>query len=506
MAIEALYRTIRGDARQLARRDGLAVIWAYCQFLQVNDFQMPQDIEVAQQFRDARPRRGVLSEWTLEHIAREVIRYGDEEARDGRTLKRWDTLAHLANTLRDLEGEIYRDLVGGPNIQLELMRIMHRQFVWQQQRFNWTWIIRYYKLFNTPALAAHAEQATGLSIDQIYLIGMCYLGHFFGEPRWVRRIRVEIPGLNDEHIERFLAFTSLTRNALAEKLRAEHALDEGFAYRYSSLRAFPIVQFSHGGIDEIACPIPTLLFWRITTGLYYSLKEQAGFPTAFGDSFQAYAGEVLQRRIVNPAMQVLGEAEYHVGQNRKDSIDWIVQEDDAAALFVECKTMRLTWASKAGMSDLTALAQDIRKLAGAVLQVYKAIRDYRAGCYPHLPYVEARRVYPIILTLEDWYCCCLYLPTLLDEAVRNLMQAANLPLDWLQAMPYAVISIDEFETAAGVTSAAGIHAFWSGKLEDAEKRRWPFRSYCNDCFAEQVGALPDLFLDEYEAMFAGIGA
>lgn len=374
MAIEPLYRTIRSGARQLARRDSLAVIWAYCQFLQVNDFQMPQDIEVAQQFRDARPRQGILAEWTMEHLAREIIRYGDEVPRDGKTLRRWDTLAHLANTLRDLEGEIYRDLVGGPNIQLELMRIMHRQFVWQQQRFSWTWIIRYYKLFNTPALTAHAEQATGLSIDQIYLIGMCYLGHFFSEPRWVRRVQVEIPELNVEHIERFLAFTSLTCTALAEKLRAEHALDEGFAYRYSSLRAYPIVQFSHGGIDEIACPVPTLLFWRITTGLYYSLRAQPGFPTAFGVSFQAYAGEVLQQRIVNPAMQVLGETEYHVGQNRKDSVDWIVQEGDAAALFVECKTMRLTWASKSGMADLTALAQDIRKLAGAVVQVYKPMR------------------------------------------------------------------------------------------------------------------------------------
>jgi hypothetical protein len=111
-----------------------------------------------------------------------------------------------------------------------------------------------------------------------------------------------------------------------------------------------------------------------------------------------------------------------------------------------------------------------------------------------------------VLTLEDWYCCGFYLPTLLDEAVRAVMQAAGLPLDWLEAMPYAVISIDEFETAAGVTSAAGIQAFWSGKLEDAERRRWPFRSYCNDRFAEHVGALPDLFHDEYEAMFADIGA
>jgi hypothetical protein len=263
MAIEALYRTIRSAARQLALRDSLAVIWAYSQFLQVNDFRMPQDIEVAQQFRDARPRQGILAEWTLEHLAREVIRYGDEEGRDGNSLRRWDTLAHLANTLRDLEGEIYRDLVGAPHIQLEMMRIMHRQFIWQQQRFNWTWIIPYYKLFNTPALTAHAEQATGLSIDQIYLIGMCYLGHFFEQPRWTRRVQVEIPGLNDEHVDRFLAFTSRTRAALAEKLRAEHALDEGFAYRYSSLRAYPIVQFSHLGIAEIACPVPTLLFWRI---------------------------------------------------------------------------------------------------------------------------------------------------------------------------------------------------------------------------------------------------
>jgi hypothetical protein len=89
--------------------------------------------------------------------------------------------------------------------------------------------------------------------------------------------------------------------ATAFRSGAGHALDEGFAYRYSSLRAYPIVQFSHGGVDEIACPVPTLLFWRITTGLYYSLKEQPGFPTAFGESFQAYAGEVLQQRIVNPA-------------------------------------------------------------------------------------------------------------------------------------------------------------------------------------------------------------
>ena len=186
-------------------------------------------------------------------------------------------------------------------------------------------------------------------------------------------------------------------------LQAEHALDDGFAYRYSSLREFPLVELSYRGQDEIACPLPTLLFWRITNGLYYSLKDTPGFPTAFGKSFQRFVGDVLSERINNAEMSILEQREFQVGKNRKDSVDWIVLQGEQAALFLECKAKRLTWASKVGLSNLAALEQDIRKLAGAVVQVYKTIRDYREGRYPHLAYVEAIKVYPAIATLEDWY-------------------------------------------------------------------------------------------------------
>src|SRR6202035_936480 len=179
-------------------------------------------------------------------------------------------------------------------------------------RFGWRPVIRYYKLFNTPKIAALAQQATGLTVDEIYLIGMAYLGIFFGEPRASRQIDVQIPGLTQQHIDRFLAFTSLARNRLSSKLRDEHALDEGFAYRYSSLREFPLVQISYRGKDEIACPIPTLLFWRMTSGLYYSLRAVRGFPTAFGESFECYIGEVLRQRITNAGMSILEEEEYYV--------------------------------------------------------------------------------------------------------------------------------------------------------------------------------------------------
>ena len=93
MSIEEQYRRIRNQIRQLAHRDSLYVIWAYSQFLQFLDFKIPNDIEVAQQLLDADLPRTLIAEWTLEQLARETIRYADEESRRGRSLHQWGTQA-----------------------------------------------------------------------------------------------------------------------------------------------------------------------------------------------------------------------------------------------------------------------------------------------------------------------------------------------------------------------------------------------------------------------------
>lgn len=499
-----LYGEVQRLARKLAYRDSFYVIWAYSQYLQTKDFHIPNDIEVATQFLAAVPPQALLAEWTLEQIAREVIQHSNETSEGGLSLRQWATLAQIANALRDLEGEIYAKLVGAKKIHLELMRISHRQFIWQQQSLSWRWIIRYYKLFNTTPIDALSQKAIGLSIDHIYLIGMSYLGIFLTGPFAMREIKVEIPGITEGHVDRFLQFTSLDLAELRNRLRADHALDENFAYRYSSLREFPLIRISQRGVAEIACPIPTLLFWRLTTGLYYALKDEKGYPTAFGQSFQNYVGEVLRERISNSAMQVLGEAEYQVGSHRKDTVDWIVRYGDEAALFVECKTKRLTWASKVGLVDLTALEQDIRKLAGAVVQVYRTIIDYRANRYPQLPFSAGRHIYPVVVTLEDWYFFGHELPVRLEAAVKEIMIRADLPVDWLKEMPCSIMSVDEFETATGVINTVGIHPFISGKVLDPQRRYWSYGPYSNDRYPNEVRNLPPLFEDEYEAMFAGL--
>jgi hypothetical protein len=498
------YELVQKFAKQLAYRDSFYVVWAYVQYLQTTDFHIPNDIEVAPQFLAAVEPRVLLAEWTLEQITREVIKCGHEVRQEGRRLRQWGALARIGNALRDLEGEIYATLVGAKKIHLELMRISHRQFIWQQQRPNTRWMIRYHKLFNRPAIDALSQRATGLSIDHIHLIGMAYLGRFLSHPFILQQSNIDIPGLTQQHIDRFLRFASSGLVELRNRLHAEHALDEGFAYRYSSLREFPLIRVSEGEQAEIACPIPTLLFWRITTGLYYALKDERGFPTAFGQSFQDYVGEVLRLRISNNVMHILEEAEFHIGKDRKDTVDWIIQQDPEAALFVECKTKRLTWASKAGLADLSALDQDLRKLAGAVVQTYRTVGDYLGNHYPQLPHSTGRRIYPVIVTLEDWYFFGHELPVRLHAAVEVVMARAGLPIEWLEEMPYSIMSVDEFETAAGIINTIGIHAFISGKLIDEHYRHWSYGAYCNDRYVDEVNNLPQLFDAEYQAMFAEV--
>ena len=185
MAIEQLYRRIRSIVRELGHRESLYVIWAYSQSLQIDHFNIPRDIEVHDAFRNANPRQAIISEWTLELLAREVIRYADEEPRRGRSMRSWGTLATIVNLVRELENEIYAEF-GGERIHLELMRIAHRQFAWQQSRINWRPIVRYYKLFNTTQISNLIFQATGLTLDEIYLVGMCFLGSFLHNPRTIQ--------------------------------------------------------------------------------------------------------------------------------------------------------------------------------------------------------------------------------------------------------------------------------------------------------------------------------
>jgi hypothetical protein len=132
---------------------------------------------------------------------------------------------------------------------------------------------------------------------------------------------------------------------------------------------------SYQGNDAIVCPLMTLLFWRFTGGLYYELIADPRFANEFGEGFQTYVGEVIERACPDPKKQRIPEQDYAVGKMKKRTVDWIVA-DEQSALFIECKAKRLSWGAKASLVDLGPLEADIDSMASAVVQVYKTVTDY----------------------------------------------------------------------------------------------------------------------------------
>src|SRR5262245_35709487 len=128
MDVFAQYKPIRNRIALLERDDALRVIWAYCQYLQLDEFKIPADVEVSNRFVAIDIKQKWIAEWTLELLAKEVLLNSGGASKKGQTLRTWKNLSWILNAIRGLENEIYGKL-GAKNILVEMIRIAHRQFI-----------------------------------------------------------------------------------------------------------------------------------------------------------------------------------------------------------------------------------------------------------------------------------------------------------------------------------------------------------------------------------------
>ena len=200
--------------------------------------------------------------------------------------------------------------------------------------------------------------------------------------------------------------------------------------RFASI---PLVWVDLGGQRSVMAPIPTFLWWRFTEGVYYEIYSKPGFSDAFGRSYQAYVGEVIRRSNESQRFTIYPEAEYYVGKERRDSIDWII-EDATAMLFVESKTKRLRLEAKTALRSREALEREIDKLADFVVQVYKTVRDFCDDRYSQRKHHPGKTIFPVVVTLEEWYAFGDMIQQEIQERVAVKLGEAGLPREWVTDM------------------------------------------------------------------------
>lgn len=499
-------KPLRNRVRNLCLADSLMVIHAYIAHLQF-DTPINRAIEVPERFLFAEnkvDKVSVFSEWELETLCREVIVHSKLTPPCQVSLRQGAVMSKVVTELKRLEEFIADKFVTPETVLLELHRMAHRQFPWQMSSPSAANFMRYYLVYRHSILDNLVKKVTGLSIDEVFFIGMALLGVFMREALMPYPPSVHISGLTVDQVDRFLRHFSAPLGSLKEHLVKEREANDRFAYSYHSLRAFPIIQMHHLGKNSLLCPLPTLLFWRFTSGVYYEICKEAGFDNAFGEAFGRYVGSVLKKAFDLTKYEVIAEESYRDGKDLKSTVDWVVSEGDAA-LFIEAKTKRLVVGAKSEILSSQALSAELAKMARSIVQVYKAIVDYQKGLYPSNRYRKGWKIYPVVVTLEDWFLMGSKVLGELNGLVLCELEMANLPADMLSDSPYTLCSSYELEQAAQVMNHVGVAKVMGGKVSDPGKREHALDAYIRSDFKSELPLLRCLYSAEYHEFLARHG-
>ena len=268
-------------------------------------------------------------------------------------------------------------------------------------------------------------------------------------------------------------------------------------YQFHALQSYPLIFTEFQGRPGHICPVPTLLFWRITSGLFYDLIKEPGFDQAFGTSFQEYVGDMLKKTLDGTSTAIYSEET----DSRFNRSDWIIDQPNAF-LLVECKTKRLTIEAKTTILDLIPLQAQLEVLANAVVQSYQALEAYKNSKYksPLYLYNPAKQPFICVVTLENWR---LMGPEIekLREIVRDKLIRKGLDATLMEQAPFITCAVNEMEEFVYLLQmndlADMVRKYW----DDPERSSWPFSNYLSERYKEEFQAYKYIFADELENVF-----
>lgn len=483
------YKPLRNHLRKYNLTQSLADIWTLSDHL-ANRTQLPRI------FDNGQPHwvKDLVYQWDLAILTREVVLNASPQG--VLRLDNFNSLASVINRIRDVENaataEYFRTRGdGAQNALASLYATVHRQFPWQRQR-QMTTLMRYMKVFGAQAVETVLMQSSGLSIRDWYLMGMAILGHMLREPGINAQQNLQAFGITPARTQAFFEKLSMGIEPLRQKTQGVQLYDENWLYSWNPIAESPLIAADPKTPHLLHCPIPELVMKRFSQGLFYELMQGRGYENPYGHSFQAYIGEVIHETFRGVTYELLSEASYRDGRNEKHGADWVLM-DPSANVFIECKTKRVKQAGKMAF-DRDAVQAEFEVLAKAIVQLYKNIADAQQGITQWVP--NGHPIYPLVVTLEDWYLFGSPVAAMLRELVQEKLQAQGMDMAVMDSMPYTVVSSGELETVGNVLAQVGIHPFLAGRHQE-NFRDWLVQDYAQEAFPDACHKAPRiLFRDD----------
>jgi hypothetical protein len=487
------YKPFRNYMRRFDLVESLVDVWRYSLYV-IENQPLPVDDAIRSSVSPFKDLKKHLYPWDLDILARELVLNAGNKG--DRSLKMREHFAEAVNHIRRLDDASFRGKGSEPpDVIFELHRIAHRQFPWQISA-GIAPMMRALKVYGEIAVDAIVVRELGMTARQFMLLGMAVGGHFMKKPVMSTNQDYEGLGISKESSNAFFNRITCTTEQLREKTKKRQSYDCDWLYTWNPLEERPLVIFDSAYPDRVLCPIPRYLSRRTSGGLFFDLANSAGFSNPFGDSFQAYVGEVIKATCPEPSFTALPEEQYCDGKDKKHGVDWLLS-DRTGHLFIECKAKRLTLNAKT-LSAPEALDKDLDVMAKAIVQHYRNIEDALKSKTRWVP--DDLPIYPLILTLEDWFIISPRVLEKLNKHVRRLLSQAGIDMKVLEEMPYTIASAHEFEITSQIIAQVGIFSVMSKKTTP-ERQGWALLPLASDDFKEEMRRINwHLFANDFGKM------
>jgi hypothetical protein len=468
------YKPFRNYIRRFSLEESLVDVWRYSLHI-LNDAPLPADYAIGKP--PFEPIKRNVWPWELEILAREIVL--NATTKGDRSLRRWNDLAGAINHIKRLDNEAYKAFGDQRDVLLEMHRIAHRQFPWQI-RISVNPLMRAFRIFGRGAVEPIVIREFGLTMRQVLLLGTAMTGHFQKSAGMSNYDCSEL-SIPQGSARAFFARIKSTIDALRALTVKQQSYDPDWSYAWNPLEATPLVSYDKNHPERVICPIPFYLLRRISTGIFYDLVNTPDFDNAFGESFEIYVGEVIGFACKPPRFAIMPEESYYIGSKKFHGVDWVLS-DDTGHLFIEAKTKRLTLGAKI-RSVNDDLDRDLVTMATAIVQHYQNILRALDGKTRWKP--DGLPIYPLILTLEDWFIFSPSVVDILNNQVGRLLHERDVSEQVLTDMPFTIASAHEFEPTSQVIAQVGVDAVMSKKTS-LEQRSWSLLQFMRGHFPDEM--------------------
>lgn len=398
--------------------------------------------------KDAR-KKGVQSEyycfpWRLESLVNETFTADQAHIKGGRIIHtldydRFNTLTTLLNQLNEWENEESALITTQENVIHHLGRIGRHQFPWQRGWLNLPDFYRTAVLYGGPLATDHLA-LSGLTLNALSAIGLGLYGTF-GQMRYIQaNFDLTAVDVTREQAKAVLARIACSISDARSEAKSLRAGRTDPAYSPSFLRKFPCL-FSEPVRNSIFSPLPELILYRVTAGLYYDvIGGGSAIANEIGTNFENYSLDIL--RAMMPDMKISGEVNYRRRGNTVKSPDILASRGGDVSLIIECKATKMNVVTRFGFEPLTAGHRGFDDLVKAVAQIWRFIADVRLRRVNQITLSKDAK--GLVLTLDPWMDMTVGFSARVLEAANELI--ASDP-DILEADKHQIAfgSIEDFE-------------------------------------------------------------